>query len=100
MRLGLIPVGHAVIVVATAERRSAIAVFNLEAQGLPESNRVGHVPPVSGGIRLFKQSDSEIGKTARAQAIGFAEIILRAGALNRSEEHTSELQSLRHLVCR
>src|SRR5437899_11187385 len=25
---------------------------------------------------------------------------LRAGAIGRSEEHTSELQSLRHLVCR
>src|ERR1019366_3037754 len=53
MRLGLIPIGHAVIVVATAERRTAISVFNLEAHGLPESNRVGHVPPVCSGIRLF-----------------------------------------------
>src|SRR5437899_4759644 len=28
------------------------------------------------------------------------QILRRAGEWNRSEEHTSELQSLRHLVCR
>src|SRR5262245_64215740 len=34
-------------------------------------------------------------------AIREAEAVIHlAGTLNRSEEHTSELQSLRHLVCR
>src|SRR5262245_62768379 len=33
-------------------------------------------------------------------AVTFAECDLRTRVLGRSEEHTSELQSLRHLVCR
>src|ERR1035441_680188 len=54
-------------------------------------------------VRLtWRELDREVTRTAR----GLAGLGLRPGdragiwASNRSEEHTSELQSLRHLVCR
>src|SRR2546425_5226397 len=37
---------------------------------------------------------------AGASTGGFTDVLLRNGAAHRSEEHTSELQSLAYLVCR
>src|SRR5262245_22801734 len=43
---------------------------------------------------------SFIGFALARAVLGFGEGAAFPGALRRSEEHTSELQSLRHLVCR
>src|SRR5262245_64982334 len=45
---------------------------------------------------LVQQETSQVGRTIEEQAIRQLPLPTR----NRSEEHTSELQSLRHLVCR
>src|SRR5205814_6493164 len=64
---------------ATAVEAYNAAVGSLERQVLPQARRF-----------------SELGVTADAPLAPLEPI----GQLARSEEHTSELQSLRHLVCR
>src|ERR1035441_257969 len=39
-------------------------------------------------------------KMARAEIASTRGVMVKSPSLSRSEEHTSELQSLRHLVCR
>src|SRR5437899_728144 len=54
--------------------------------------------PRSGGVYVYIREG--FGRLP-AFLFGWTELLLiRASALGRSEEHTSELQSLRHLVCR
>ena len=40
------------------------------------------MPAVGRGERLLQQRDAEIGEAARPQAVGFAEVVFRAGALD------------------
>src|ERR1035441_1188942 len=53
----------------------------------------------SEGRRYFHGS-VELKIPRRVLSLGHMNIRFDASAFNRSEEHTSELQSLRHLVCR
>src|SRR5580658_6110870 len=82
MWFGLIPIGDAVIIVAAFERRFAVALLDEEAQGFIEHHRVGDVPAVSSRVRFFEDRDAKKGEASRAQAVGFAEIVLGAGALH------------------
>src|ERR1035441_3204544 len=45
-------------------------------------------------------SPQSVCAVVEAVDIGLDELLSRSGPSSRSEEHTSELQSLRHLVCR
>src|ERR1035441_3238230 len=81
-----------VLVAATSLSPSA------EPWAAPLSQRVtlaAHRPPRGGGV---KRSDPHPEERAIIEAA--PETALYVAALKRSEEHTSELQSLRHLVCR
>src|SRR5258705_4210474 len=90
--------------VARVERRAL--PYELDATGTVEPIRSVDVLPQVGGTILhvnFAEGDEvaagqilfELDPRAYRAALQQAE-----GALLRSEEHTSELQSLRHLVCR
>src|SRR5947199_513659 len=60
-------------------------------------------PVLTAAIRLSSGSTEEIGwsrSTAQIASRIAVAIIVGSPDDNRSEEHTSELQSLRHLVCR
>ena len=81
--LGLIPIGHAVIVVPALEGRTAIALLDEEANGLVEHDWIRDVPAVGGGIGLFEQGDAKVRETSCPQSVRFAEIIFRPGALHR-----------------
>src|SRR5262245_51544548 len=52
------------------------------------------------GLLLLKNSRRHQAQTACQQAVPAALESVAKSAARRSEEHTSELQSLRHLVCR
>src|ERR1035438_2993284 len=70
------------------------AVFCL-VRGPPGSTLFPYTP-------LFRSGPTGVGKTELARALAehlFGDVN-RLVRLDRSEEHTSELQSLRHLVCR
>src|SRR6185312_3798389 len=82
VRLGLIPIGHAVIEVAALEWRRAVSLLDEESNGLVEHYWVGDVPAICGGIRFFKKRDAEIREASGAQPIGFAEIVFGPGALH------------------
>src|SRR5262245_33765059 len=73
------------------------------ARGIYEDLSPSHTPPFTGGLAplpLPRLSDHE----ERVMALLGALEAIRSGTTlvleERSEEHTSELQSLRHLVCR
>src|SRR2546425_8381231 len=64
-------------------------------------------PEAVGGVaraqaRLVGATPEEVDAAARAASAALAHPLLRraAAAVDRSEEHTSELQSLAYLVCR
>src|ERR1035441_2075641 len=67
--------------------------------GYPEATPVAQLPR-----SMMRQRSLQKGKSGSPGATAFLQIgqvIIRLrGAKYRSEEHTSELQSLRHLVCR
>src|SRR2546425_2446060 len=52
-----------------------------------------------GGIECFAERLADIGKRHH-KYLDHAHQFIQAGASTRSEEHTSELQSLAYLVCR
>src|SRR5205814_10305019 len=72
--------------VCAAARAKGFSAAELERAGLASRGRRGPVDRFRGRL-IFPLAD------ARGRVRGF-------GARQRSEEHTSELQSLRHLVCR
>src|SRR5205814_9049441 len=57
-------------------------------------------PPDSREVRGLEARAIELARRETALQAREQEIDARARWLERSEEHTSELQSLRHLVCR
>src|SRR5438045_5062612 len=62
--------------------------------------RSGHE---SGGVARAVGGELEADDAVSAEVAGdqvAAPVLGQVGAIDRSEEHTSELQSLRHLVCR
>src|SRR5205814_9907001 len=68
-------------------------------------NYVGVRNLLGSGLELRKAGGDHLGNVALLVALGngdgFVKLAVLEGAGNlRSEEHTSELQSLRHLVCR
>src|SRR5258705_8147075 len=48
----------------------------------------------------FRSRKALTSSTPKCQGMDFLQRWLRGWVISRSEEHTSELQSLRHLVCR
>src|SRR5262245_63768558 len=74
-------------------RGAAVADWwtELESEILNCLEHVGTVTPAEIGRRLG------IPEAATASLLS---VMVRDGKVRRSEEHTSELQSLRHLVCR
>src|ERR1035441_4378966 len=79
---------------AKAENGNAIAQYNL---GLAYADGRG-VPADLAEAYVWLTLASDQGSTGKY--IGVLASRMSAGELARSEEHTSELQSLRHLVCR
>src|SRR5258705_9319506 len=49
---------------------------------------------------LFRSIEDALGEGGKVRGVGSGEAEGRIAGYQRSEEHTSELQSLRHLVCR
>src|ERR1035441_3664158 len=82
--------------------RSIVVARNQEfadpAAKLAEGDEVAFLPPVSGGCDASDLEITEVGHyfALVRHPIAIGAVIARL----RSEEHTSELQSLRHLVCR
>src|SRR5262245_65315978 len=75
-------------------------------EGSGPDDRTARVPSGQGDIEIFDEErgrtverDDERGGVGRADIANVNEARKRSRP-SRSEEHTSELQSLRHLVCR
>src|ERR1039458_10440084 len=83
---------HSIAVSVNAEYATASHV-------LREGDEVGLLPPVPGGSTADQAdpSDDQDGQAAIVTALTRSPI--DAEELVRSEEHTSELQSLRHVLC-
>src|ERR1039458_1055288 len=60
----------------------------------------GPLAPVVGGVRFSRGSTSKPATTPVTPTAIKILALVEARNVSRSEEHTSELQSLRHLVCR
>src|SRR5205814_10474642 len=72
----------------------------VEGYGLTEAGPVTHANPINGKVKIgsigipLPSTEAKIIDLSDAHSVEVGEIG------ERSEEHTSELQSLRHLVCR
>src|SRR5262245_7395226 len=77
-------------------RASIKNVESTQCNGLP-----GQAPAMT-TLRAYSPAGLRVAHLQRAHraADGEVAIVQHQGARHRSEEHTSELQSLRHLVCR
>src|SRR5205823_11282577 len=78
---------------------------NLHWFGLSPGNRGGASSPFRGGPDAPAGAQGDRGGSPRVENPGHSEISRRSSAgqadfVSRSEEHTSELQSLAYLVCR
>src|ERR1035441_11019564 len=83
-------------------RPDAEALGRAEFSSLCAEHR-GHTQPVHGGVsRLAERipTGQFLASGRRRRVVLRAGSDADAGGVRRSEEHTSELQSLRHLVCR
>src|SRR5258705_8357664 len=87
----------------------SVGLFCFETSGLFLSRPPGifshatapHMLPLHSATRMLATPSatfqSPVGSAAKA---GVKQVAKKKSAICRSEEHTSELQSLRHLVCR
>src|SRR5690554_7546813 len=75
----------------------------------PLSDRIGRKPVLLGGLVVFLMASLLITQVNTlpellawrfVQALGGGATVVNSAAIVRSEEHTSELQSRPHLVCR
>src|SRR5438045_1574411 len=60
---------------------------------------LGDLTPITSAARVITVLEASMGLGLLALVIGYFPVLYQAFS-RRSEEHTSELQSLRHLVCR
>src|ERR1039458_10681797 len=92
------PVMDAMIVALKQENESykrTLAISEMMIQRLKEELRLERIRKY--GKRSEKLSDLQLELLGHEPAVSSEEIVAES---ERSEEHTSELQSLRHLVCR
>src|ERR1035441_9888863 len=92
--------------IATDEK-GVIQIFNVGAErmlGYAAADVVNKIPPadISDPLEVIARAVALSAELATTITPGFQALVFKAsrGIEDRSEEHTSELQSLRHLVCR
>src|SRR2546425_6382619 len=71
---------------------AAVAGVPLPLRAQPKTFKIGAIHPMTGPL-------AEPGQACRLGAQLAVEAVNAAGGVKRSEEHTSELQSLAYLVC-
>src|SRR5207244_5492885 len=75
--------------------------FPLRGQGLLEEGEgLGMLPQRLERVAELGEAGGEVGVAVGVAGCGVEPAVHRQGSFERSEEHTSELQSPDHLVCR
>src|SRR3989449_6721218 len=82
---------------ADQQRRTSLQQRLLDQ--LRQKGKLRPIPPTGAQMRQFWEENRRQ-QPKRPAAISFRQIVITAQADSRSEEHTSELQSRLHLVCR